>query len=311
MGYIIPIAGLKKDAIVVTRLGGARQPRQRFPWTLATRSESKQEQNAECSMKIRDHFLMLWRKRLIGSRGRVQLWLCDGQRATFQTLVTRPGFVFGLGTLFGVSLVWNRLANLVLVDGARARADLVGAIASSALLLYAASAWQVDVRSTAPLRIRDGRYLEKTATSAFDEKTTSALVWLTDTLFAACPFITTAVWLEAPHGRVVAHRGMVKTELDERCDLSTWIQNGLIGMDEANAVRYCADLKALPANLRMERLLPRDTQAAWIGSFRFREEAPDRSSRLILMLGCNKVRPFLDKDLDMLANLQRHSIPFG
>ncbi|KAF6004098.1 hypothetical protein F1559_001587 [Cyanidiococcus yangmingshanensis] len=234
------------------------------------------------------------------------------ERRTFLEVTTRPSVAFGLGTLLGTALVWNRLANLVTVEGARARADILGAIASSALLLYAVSAWQVDVRSTAPIRVRDGRYLERTTTCTLGDQTASALVWLTDTMFAGCPYITTAVWLEPERGRVVAQRGVVKTELGMLIDLKRLSERGLIDLGQSDSARYYADLKALPAKVELERLLPADTQAVWIGTFHPQShEAEDPGvSSLILVLGCNKIRPFLDKDLGMLGFLQHQRLPF-
>lgn len=286
--------------------------RQQRHHDVACRSQVRLDDTAErCTVPRIRHGNGVFTRRL-GPGGRVPLSLVMKERRAFLEVTTRPSVAFGLGTLLGTALVWNRLANLVTVEGARARADILGAIASSALLLYAVSAWQVDVRSTAPIRVRDGRYLERTTTCTLEDQTTSALVWLTDTMFAGCPYITTAVWLEPERGRVVAQRGVVKTELGMLIDLKRLSERGLIDSGEPDSARYYADLKALPAKVELERLLPADTQAVWIGTFHLQpHEAGDPEvSSLILVLGCNKIRPFLDKDLGVLGFLQHQRLPF-
>ncbi|BAM81604.1 hypothetical protein CYME_CMO261C [Cyanidioschyzon merolae strain 10D] len=252
------------------------------------------------------------RARKIGTQ-RAVIVLRHAQRPPLLWGKPSPALVFGLGTLLAAALVWNRLANLTLVEGTRARADLVGAIASSALLLYAVSAWQIEVRSTAPVRIRDGHHLEQTETIALGGELETALAWLIDTVFGACANVTTAVWLTGDNtGRIVAQRGMVKAALGSQVDLRRFEELGVLNLRDPVSSRYFADLKTVPRSIEWQQLLPADTQSAWLGTFKAplqRDGSQPAQSCFLLILGCNKIRGFLDKDLEMLACFQQQWMP--
>lgn len=206
-------------------------------------------------------------------------------------------------------LLLNRIALTPAVSTPQSRSDLLGIAAAGFLALYAAGALELPTRRSEAVRLTDGVHEE-----CFHGAGTSAhalLRWFVDACFTACPFVSSVFVIERRAGandaRVLARCGVVKRAGIDAIDLRA---SSVLSAPRIRE-QYYADMRVVPARHELTQFLPGDTQATLIlpagcgAASRERNRDDGESPVVVVVVGCNKVRPFTEKDMAWMRHLAR------